>query len=190
MPGMIAQGHLIYSVPVGNIFRGFLFESSAFSAESFCPHVFVQPLYVRDDYLTMTLGDRFPGNWMFLDGGNEALAGALLKNIETRGMPFLGKMGATEALAHNPKAKDSRNHYVRQAAAYSMVMIGENQEALRRLDDLLKMLMERSGFQKWALAVHAEVASLRESLLRDPVEAKSLLERWTEETRQKLKIPS
>ena len=46
--------HVLYQTPVANVFRGFLFDSSRFSAEAFYPHFFVQPLYIPEDGYVLT----------------------------------------------------------------------------------------------------------------------------------------
>ena len=93
------------------------------------------------------------------------------------------------ALVGFEKVKNSKNHYVRQAAAYSLVWIGKDSEAIKKLDDLATMLMEMSSFQKWALDVHAEVIGLRELITKNPSEARAKLAQWAEETRHKLNLP-
>ena len=188
LPGFAVKGHLIYEVPVGNLFRGFVFDSSGFSAKTFNPDAFVQPLYIPHDYITMTLGKRLLGVWEFQSGGDQALADRLLQSMRMEGLPLLQALGTPEKIAHDAeKLFSPKNHYVRQARAYSLVLIGQDREAIQRLDELLAMLKEMSvGIQKWALKVHAEVASFRETLLRDAEEARGLLAQWTEQTRQKL----
>jgi hypothetical protein len=174
---------------VENLYRGFVFGSSGFSAETFNPDVFVQPLYVPHDYITMTLGRRLLGVWKF-QADDQALPSRLLASMRKEGFPLLEEFGSPERIAKDQGTLLSRNHYARQAAAYSLVLIGEDQQAIRRLDELLDMLRETgAGIQKWALKVHDEVASFRETLASNPAEARRLLAEWTEQTRQKLGLP-
>ena len=193
MPGFTVQHHLIYQVPVGNVFRGFVFESSGFSAETFHPTVCVQPLYVPSDYITMTLAQRLLGVWKFYSGGDPVLAEKLLQTMRKEGLRVLEDLGTPEKIAHRADRLEGglKNPYVRQDIAYSLALIGEDQEALERLDQLLVMLKEMmSGVQKWAANVHAEVLSFRETLAREPEQARHLLAKWTEETRRKLRLPA
>lgn len=189
LPGFVAKGHLIYRVPVNAVFSGFIFDSSGFSADSFNPSAFVQPLYVPSEHFTMTLGQRLLGVWKFRSD-DQGLADALLRSIKKEGLPLLDALGTPEKLARDAETlKNSSNHYVRQAAAYSLVWIGRDQDAVRRLDELLAILLEMSSSRKWALAVRTEVAGLREMLSKDPQGARALLNRWAEETRIKLGLP-
>lgn len=190
LPGFAVKGDLIYRVTVGRVLNAITFDSSGFSPRVFYPNAFVQPLYVPLDFITMTLGKPFLGHWEF-QPGNQALADRLLQSIKTEGMPLLQALGTPEKIAHHAeKMKSTENHYVRQATAYSMVLVGEEREAIKRLDELLVMLEKMaSGIQKWALDVHREVAHFRGIVLRDPDEARTLLLQWGEETRTKLKLP-
>jgi hypothetical protein len=192
-PGFTVSGNLIYRIPVATIFKGFVFDSSGFSADVFNPTVFVQPLYVPQDYITLTLGQRLLGNWEFSpEVEEEALASRLLRSMTTEGMPLLDLLATPEKIAKEAEKLNGaiNSHSVRRVVAYSLVWIGEDNEALQRLDKLLLMLEEMGkGVQKWALHLHEEVSQLREALLRNPNEARTLLAMWTEQTRQKLKLP-
>lgn len=190
LPGFAVKGHLIFRLPVGSLLRGFIFDSSGFSRETFNPDVFVQPLYVPNDYITMTLGRRLLGVWKFR-ADDETLATKLLASMRKEGFPLLDELGSPEKIASNAeRLKSPENHYVRQAAAYSLALIGEDRQAIKRLDELLVMLREMgAGIQKWALKVHNEVANFRETLVSRPSEARKQLADWTEQTRQKLGLP-
>lgn len=191
LDGFTVDGTLIYQIPVGSIFRGFIFDSSGFSAEAVHPSVFVQPLWVPATHFTMTLGERLRGSWKFSPPGDGPLASNLLESIHNDGLPFLQSLGTPEKIAHlAEKLKSPKNHYVRQSAAYALVLIGENEAALRSLDKLLMMLKEMGEAQKWALGVHAEVSSLRDTCSVSPDDARQLLAHWTEQTRQNLGLPS
>jgi hypothetical protein len=191
LPGFVTEGHLIFRVPVENVIRGFIFDSSAFSAEAFHPTAFVQPLYVPHDHITMTLGSRLRGAWEFSRERNQQLADRLLESMRKEGLPLLEELGSPQKIADSAEVLFStKNHYVRQAAAYSLVLIAEDRKAVQRLDQLLLMLKEMGrGVQTWAQNVYAEVAGLRETVLRDPSEARALLEKWAEKSRQALRLP-
>src|SRR5215470_8624224 len=88
LQGFEVKGRFIFQVPVKEIFRGFIFDSSGFSAETFHPEAFVQPLYVPTANFTMTLGERFRGVWEF-QADDESLARRLLRSMKTDGMRLL-----------------------------------------------------------------------------------------------------
>ena len=191
MSGFVAKGNLVYRVPVGVVFTGFIFDSSGFDEESFNPDAFVQPLYVPLEHFAMTLGERLRGVWKLRDKGDSSLADALLSRMKEQGWPLFEALGTPEGMARDvEKLKSPKNHYVRQAAAYSSIWIGNHSEASRRLDELLEMLNEMSASQKWASDVHTEVTALKEVLTKNPEAARSLLVQWAEETRRKLDLPA
>jgi hypothetical protein len=191
MEGFRAHGKLLYQVPVGNILRGFIFDSSGFSAEAFHPEVFVQALYVPRDHLDLTLGRRFLGVWSFQPELEEQLGKKLLHEIFKTGLPFLqhcaGPEGIVKELRRNPALR--ANPRLRETLAYSLLLLGHNDEGLDELDKLLAMLEPLSGESSWERTLHAEIGGLREKLMRSPAELRAMLQANAEQTRQKLRLP-
>ena len=192
LPGFVANGNLIYRVPVGEILQGFLFESSAFSAESFQPQAFVQPLYVPSEHLVLNLGERFRGIWRFHAGGDEALAQRLLHAMHNTGLPFIGKLSSPSQLVQTIKKERpwlDRNEYLQQVVAYSLILLGKNDEALDGLEKLAETVNPMNDARPWVKKIHTDCGMLQEAMMRDPEDARRVLRRWTEDTRQKLRLP-
>jgi hypothetical protein len=191
LPGFRVRGNLIYEIPVGNILRAFLFESSGFSATAFYPQVFVQLLYIPLEHLTLTPGKRFLRNWEFVPGDEARLGQRLLHEIHGIGVPFICAHGSPEGVVRETRKNPALevNPNVRQQLAYSLLMLGRNDEGLNELDNLLKMLNVTSEVQTWERVLHAEVSTLRETLMRSPAETVKTLNEWTETTRMKLGLP-
>ena len=146
LPGFCVRGNLIYDVPVGCILRAFLFDSSGFSATTFYPHVFVQAPYIPFEHLTLTPGKRFQGHWEFQQENESELARKLLNQIHAVGLPFLRANSTPEDMVReargNPAIKV--NSRVRQQLAYSLLLVGRNDEGLDELDALLGMINQES----------------------------------------------
>ena len=189
LSGFRVRGHLLYEVPVGNILRAFLFESSGFSATAFYLQVFVQPLYIPSDYLTLNTGRRFLGPWEFEAGTEVQLGQRLLSHIHSAGLPFLRAHGTLEGIIRETKANPSVNvnPHLRQQLAYSLLLLGRNDEGLDELDKTLSMKPRPAP---WEHTLLEEVGALREKLMRNPVEVVETLHAWTEQTRQQLKLPA
>jgi hypothetical protein len=191
LDGFRADGKLLYQAPVANILRGFIFDSSGFSAEAFYPHVFVQPLYVPRDNLDLTLGERFLGAWKFDPEHEQQVAQKLLYEIFRTGLPLLRRQaepgGIVEQLRRNPALR--ANCRLQEVLAYSLLILGRNDEGLDELDKLLAMLEPLSEARSWERALHAEIGILREKLMRDPAELRAMLQGIAEQTRQKLRLP-
>ena len=192
LSGFCVRGHLLYEVPVGNILRAFLFESSGFSATAFYPQVFVQSLYIPSDYLTLNTGRRFLGPWEFDAGTEVQLGQRLLSHIHSAGLPFLRAHGTLEGIIRETKANPSVNvnPHLRQQLAYSLLLLGRNDEGLDELDKTLSILNRSRDRAPWEHTLLEEVGALREKLKRNPVEVVETLHAWTEQTRQQLKLPA
>jgi hypothetical protein len=190
LEGFTAKGKFVFRSPVGPIFQGFLFDSSGFSKEGFYPQVFVQPLYVRESVVVLTLGERFSGNWTITRGNEKPLGDNLLASVRSVGLPFLAAMGSPEKLAHPPSRwADSPNVHVQRSIAYSLAMIGENTEALKKIEALCERLHGTSERRDWEDELLAELTGFHDLLSRDSSEAQRRLSVWTEETRKNLKLP-
>lgn len=191
LPDFCVRGNLICEVPVGNILRAFLFDSSGFSAATFYPQAFVQPLYLPEGQLTLTPGKRFTGPWKFEPGSETQLSRKLIHEIHEVGLPFLRSHRTPEDMVREAKANPgiNVNPHVRRRLAYSLLLLGRNDEGLDELDRLLSMVHRMKEAQPWANEIHEEVGTLREKLMRDPREAVATLQKWTEETRDKLNLP-
>lgn len=191
LDGFRAQGSLLYQIPVGKILRGFIFDSSGFSAEAFYPQVFVQPLYVPRDHLDLTLGKRFLGVWKFEPEREHQVAQKLLHEIFKIGLPFLhrhaGPEGIVDEVNKNPAL--SKNCRLRETLAYSLLILGRNDEGLDELDKLLAMLEPIAEAREWERVLHAEIGILREKLMRNPAALREMLEGIAEQTRHTLKLP-
>jgi hypothetical protein len=190
LEGFTAKGKFVFKNPLGPIFQGFLFDSSGFSKEGFYPQVFVQPLYVRESNVVLTLGERFPGNWTVTPGNEKSLADKLLASVRSIGLPFLAALGSPEKLAHPPSRwADSPNVHVQRSVAYSLAMIGENMAALKKIEACCARLEANSERRDWENELLAELLSFQNLLSKDPLEAQRLLTAWAEETRANLKLP-
>jgi hypothetical protein len=190
MAHFTVQGNLIYQMPVGEVLRAFLFDSSSHDPQTFNPTAFVQPLYVPADHIVMNLGERLPGVWKLRELDDLTLGKRLVETMKQHGVPLFDALGTPKKIAdHCEEYAQSKDYYRKQACAYSLVLVGETQKALIFLDELLTMLTDIGGFQKWALSVYDQVASLRDLLVQDPSEAGRCLARWAAETGQKLDLP-
>jgi hypothetical protein len=191
LEGFRAHGALLYQVPVGNILRGFIFDSSSFSAEAFHPGAFVQALYVPRDHLDLTLGKRFLGAWKFEPGREQQVGQKLLHEIFKTGLPFLDRHahpeGIIQELNRNPALR--ANCRLQELLVYSLLILRQNDGGLDELDRLLAMLQGLTEARSWERDLHAEIGLLREKLMRNPVEVCTMLQRIVEETRQKLRLP-
>lgn len=146
LPGFGVRGRLLYEVPVGNVLRAFLFDSSGFSATTFHPHVFAQTLYILSDHLTLTPGSRFLGHWEFEPGAEFELEQRLLKQIHRVGLPFLRAHSTPEDIVRETQSDPAIrvNPGVQQQLAYSLLWLGSK----RRRPRLTRSASEHAGSRK------------------------------------------
>lgn len=190
--GFCVRGNLLFQAPVGNILKAFLFDSSGFSATTFHPQVFVQPLYILSEHLSLTPGKRFKGHWEFEPGNEIQLGQRLLNQIHEVGLPFLRAHNTTEDLVRDAKADPAVdiNPHVRRMLAYSLLMLGRNDEGLDELDKTLSIINRSRETTPWERALFEEVGMIKEKLMRNPVDVVETLHAWTEQTRANLKLPA
>lgn len=99
-------------------------------------------------------------------------------------MPFLRRYAHPEDIVHEI-LQQVRTHevsyYSQQTLAYSLLILGRNDEGLDELDKLLAMIT--GDDRPWARGLHADIGRLRETLMRSPEETRALLGQWVEQTR-------
>ena len=197
LPGFsyVTEARALCLTPVGNLFRGVIFESSAFSKEVFYPTVFVQPLYVRSRYFVLTVGARLRGQWEYMPGQEPAMAQSLSEAMTClKVFRLLEDLSSPEKLVttlhkyySNPK-----DPYLKQMVAYSWAVCGDFSRALRELDNCIATLRQMHADDPgitWHKVLLDEVAQFRSLVAADPDAAQSKLEEWTEQTRAALHLP-
>jgi len=191
-----SKPNAIFRVPVGDVFRGFIFDSSGFSSGSFYPHVFVLPLYVPRDHLTLSFGKRLAGIWEYREGHEEFLAEQLVQKLEKEGASrFLDELDDPEKLAanlgrHHPNPRDPN---LLQAIGYSSAICGQFEDAGETLDRCvasLQQMQQQDPQIVWHSSLLREVSEFRELLILDPGSALRRLDEWAEYTRSQVGLPA
>jgi hypothetical protein len=117
----------------------------------------------------------------------------LLHALHNPGLPFIAKLSGPSQLVRTIRRERpwvESNDYLQQVVTYSLLLLGRNEEALDGLDRLAGFLNPMNDARPWKKKIHAEVGLLKEALMRDPEDARRRLRRWTENTRQKLRLPA
>lgn len=186
----------IFQVPVGNVFRGMIFDSSGFSAAAFYPKIFSQALYVPSDHFTLTFGKCLLRNWEYEPGQEELLARRLLESMEREGaFKLLEDLSSADKMAVNliKYHSNPNDPYLQQAIAFSFAVCGEFNEALCWLDKCRATLQEMLRTQPiilWPANLLDQVTKFRDLVTANPDAAKIQLTEWTEYTRSSLGLPA
>jgi hypothetical protein len=191
----VTEARALCLTPVGNLFRGVIFESSGFSKEVFYPNAFVQPLYVSSEHWVLTVGVRLHGDWHYIAGQEPVIAKSLFEEMtRQKGFRLLEDLSSPKKLATTLHKYYSNLEvpHLKQTVAYSCAVCGDFSRALRELDTcistLRKMQVNDPGIM-WHQVLLDEVAQFRGLVAADPEAAQSKLQEWTEQTRTALHLP-
>ena len=192
LPGFAYARRVIYQVPVGDLLRGLLLDSSGFSKAVLHPDVFVQPLYVPSSHLVLSFGRRLTGSWRHEAGNAQALAKRLLRQMREAVLPFASSFSSPQSFAANAPAWPwfSRdNPHIQQAMGYSLVLAGDFASAQKWLRAVDETLRQCNNAETWEGRLRDDCRKFLDLLVRDPGGAQELLNGWTEDTRRNLRLP-
>jgi hypothetical protein len=193
LPGFAYGRRVIYAIPVDNVLCGLIFDSSGFSAQTFHPHAFVQPLYVPSEHLILSFGNRLSGVWKFAAGREQHLADRLIRNIHKQFQPFVASLRTPELFAKNASKFswfNKSNPHLAQAMAYSLAFSGEWKAAAKWLRAVEEIIQKSKAMQEWEVALATECRRFQDLLAGDPEGARRQLVAISEQTRNSLKLPS
>jgi len=198
LPGYRGVQALIYYEDVSHLLRGFYFEKSS-DPNSFYLSVFVQPLFIPLDHVSLSFGDRLAHmaegadhHWE-LDGDETVVMDQILEQIRTVGIPFLAQFGSLKdfprALRRNMKVRHSA--HLDEAICYSHVLTDDHARArteLARLRLEVTKALVNQPKRTWLAEIAARADEVEACLGRSPHSAKELLQTWADFTRGELEI--
>lgn len=187
---------IIHATPIGDLLRGFTFDSSAFDRDVAYLCVFVQPLYVPEDHIVLTFGKRLENRLGFLRRNEawhldsdvlEQSATAIVKAMVQEGLPFLRKLNTPELFIRNVRSPfglfDTVFH--REAVAYSLARLGRYRLAERKLASVSRSVKPTDAWQQ----VQRNADRLRAAVRLGPAHAQELLDEWKRQTLSALRLP-
>lgn len=188
LPGFCCNGWLLYVQPTNQILRGFCCDDSGFDPTIFAVWVFYLPLYVPTKYVHFGMGKRLADEkgrdkWWNINDHN--VGSELLQVIQAQGIPYLSGVEEPLGLATATKLyhPESKNPYIMEAIAYSLVMGGDYVSGRRALDMLLTVL---NPTVVWQYEMMKRAEELRNRLNRNSEDARSLLTEWERQSRTNL----
>ncbi len=147
---------VIFPAPVGFLLRGVCRESSGFSRTMFDLAAFVQPLWMRREYIVLSYGGRLrdaKGRWGFEVGRDSAAS--IGDAIAIQAMPFLESIKTPLAFAEatlddqkkpsDPFRWSSNNPLALEAAAYGFLLAGDFARSIDCFDRLLPLIADDSS---------------------------------------------
>ncbi len=195
LPGFGFRKSLLYSQPIGNILRGFSFDSSRFDANTFYVEAFVQPLYVPSTFIYYLFGQRLTSRtgqlWRITPETETAVILDVLASLKKEGLPFINYIRSPRDLGEKASLVGGRSDipHAMEAVAYSLVLAGEDAKALAALDQLDALCRIHLASAPYLGETVQRSATIRASLTHDPPAAIALLQQWCVQTRTALRLP-
>lgn len=183
LPMFVIEKRVLFKSPVDDFLRGMFFESSA-DADWFYLSVFFLPLFVPNDSVHGTFGNRIgrAANWR---ADNPNLLADLTAAIQNEAKPFLDDIatpaGVLNHLKRNVDCDRPRvNSHVLEAYAYTLIKRGDYSSGLESLTELGQLLQEDTI--PWVIEQRNRAQLIEGKLLRSSEEALTQLELWKVET--------
>jgi hypothetical protein len=179
------HGELLYKAPPSPSLRGFYFAASRHQKSTFCVWTFVQPCYIPSDTLWFNMGKRLGT----ISGGAEkwweiespGMAGEVMQDIlsfiKKEGLPYLEERDSLKDIVrvYKPLAKDP-NGLLMEAVSGALVLLDRDKQATRLVDKLIASCHKYLDESPYLADTLARAEELKEMLLRNPVDAKIILQ--------------
>jgi len=186
-PDYEVQGDMMYGVPISHVLKGVVLDRSI-SPSDYYAHVFLQPLYVPSEHVVLSLGWRLGGgvrSWN-LDSEQDREEFARLLNVEA--IPFLNKIhGPQDIIWATSFVNKPGDLFVMKARAYSFARIGNTENAVKYLDELIRFLGSNLKYE-WQNETYSKATFLKKLLIERPQDAQRLLDEWEQFTVKALKL--
>lgn len=200
LPNFQLHLSLVYSSPVEWILRGFDFQPSWMDRSAFTVEVFAQPLYVPMDCIWYTFGSRLSvlkfrrDIWWRLENTEpenvERVFGEVLSSIREVGLPFIEQLSTPEDFVQRGAKKSGvpDDPYVREAVAYSRILVGDYKKTKHDLERLHRELLQDKHNYPWMGEMVERVSLIQSLLEQSPEAAVGQLHEWRNWTLTKLRL--
>jgi hypothetical protein len=187
LSGFAFNDRLMFLAPVKSVLRGFCFEPTRSSKDSFYLWAFFQPLFVPAKEVRFLFGHRLD-NGRRLRNDRPNLDSVLLLAMKSE-MPNLLRLQTAKAVASalepftKPNGVGFVNPHCREAYAYSLIQAGQPEKANRVLDTLVNSIDTNLAWQQEILS---RAVGVLEMLTKQPQDAIAQMECWEIETARNL----
>ena len=181
---------MLIMVPMRQTLRGVCFENTGPETEQFYMWAFLMPLYIPFEYISLNFGKRLGGGSHTWVTDRPNLISDIIKAIRYEALPFLGSPSCNEKeIVRYILKLTSRlsNQNALEVAAYTLIRIGEYEDALKKIDDLL-LTLDREV--EWEQKIENRALFIKTELLNSPANAMKQMAVWTEQTLHNLDLIS
>ena len=190
----------IFFAPIGNVLKGFLFESTAYAREDFYFCWFLMPICEPVNYIKLSNGAR-----LNVPGGNagwrtdmDDLPQKLLTAMQPMALPFLRSVNSNQDTInalYRLRGQSSSGHrtiqvtdiYVQQDIACLHILDGQFDKAIVMLDQVIAH-EHGTDQRQWILNIVERTKGLRVKLLEKPELAVDQVREWQDHTFKALKL--
>jgi hypothetical protein len=206
LQGYVVDGSIVFRPPVGHTLSGLCFERRE-TADSFYLWVFLMPLCIPEDHITLSFGKRLGGGSHSWEASSRELIPSLLDAVDREAIPFLEGLetpgDVVSRIQNLNLPKDAFYRY--EALGYMLARCGRPKEAIANLDRTIELLGDgragRCGIMvdrgkvtcvplgprpEWEKRAKDRAATLRDRLINDPVAVPLLLGSWEQESLRNL----
>jgi len=178
LPGFVLSRSILHDADTEWLLRGVIKNSSGFS-DGYYAEVFVQPLYVPSDHVTLTYGHRLldrQGRQGFWSPADPMAPAELLDAIQGQASPYLARLRTPSDLMKlarsRSRGRGAADPNRLRDIAYSAVLIDEDHTARKVHKELS---VREQPPDTWMARVDAEVSSLLATWSEDPAAARRQL---------------
>jgi hypothetical protein len=181
-----AKGRLLVALPLDHTLKAVLLDSSSFDADTFHVELFVQPLFIPENHIVLSVGWRVGGKAEMWSGHDPRLIEKLTSALAGEPCRFLGRIQSPEDVAAAALSLNAaQNLGVQRVVGFAFARAGNYARAIKELTSLLKLLGDRPG---WEYEMAEQTRQLIDQLRDDPQAVARQFERWETETAQALNV--
>ncbi len=200
LSGFVARRSLVYRRPVEHFLYGLSFDTSSFTSSRIYVEAFVQPLFVREDGLWYTFGDRLGDDFWDVDEDDpDPTFAAIAEVAERDALPFFEQLGSLDRFCELLPAWAEAEYkkllslqslddpVVSEAVGYAEILRGRKEGGLEILENALESEREDDEY-----ANEERIANLErvlDAVTNLGLEAgQALIEQWRTETIKNLRL--
>jgi hypothetical protein len=195
MPGYIVKGRIIIENNIDLLLRGLAIESSAYDKNRFRIVLFVQPLYILEDHIVFffrqELGFLTKGHelWWNVDQNIDKNMQEICSLIVKKGQRWLSNIRILQdVILYLNKDKSNIDIHGFRVIAYSYILLGDFQKALKFLNNLIIRIDNSEDNRPWEMEIRDDICNIRDIVIDNPQKAKNLLIDFRRQTLDNLKL--
>lgn len=194
LPGFVTnKKNEIFIAPIGNVWRGFLFESTAGAREDFYFWWFFMPICTPEDHPHLGFARRLnvPGGHAGWRTDMADLPDKLLAAMKPTALPLLQSIHSIqdtiEAIYSQRGTRQITDINVQDNIACLQILNGQFDSALSTLDAIVAK-EHGTDRRQWILDIVERMKGLRAKLLENPQLAVAQVKKWQDYTFKALKL--